>query len=127
MSVEPGITVVDFVGIPTQDLSAAVVFYRDVLGLTNSVHQPSFAEFETGNVTLSVFDPSQMGMEFNVNRNAVALHVDDIEAARSVLAERGVAFFGDTFDTGVCHMAMFADPDGNTLMLHSRYAPRTRD
>jgi hypothetical protein len=26
-------------------------------------------------------------------------------------------------DTGVCHMAFFADPDGNNLMLHSRYSP----
>ena len=31
---------------------------------------------------------------------------------------------GDTLDTGVCHMALFADPDGNDLMLHHRYAPR---
>jgi hypothetical protein len=28
------------------------------------------------------------------------------------------------FDTGVCHMAFFSDPDGNALMLHQRYAPR---
>ena len=27
--------------------------------------------------------------------------------------------------TGVCHMAFFGDPDGNALMLHHRYAPRT--
>ena len=32
-------------------------------------------------------------------------------------------FHGDTFDTGVCHMAHFSDPDGNVLMLHRRYAP----
>ena len=31
---------------------------------------------------------------------------------------------GDIFDTGVCHMAFFKDPDGNQLMLHRRYAPR---
>ena len=30
---------------------------------------------------------------------------------------------GETLDTGVCHMAFFADPDGNELMLHRRYAP----
>jgi len=24
----------------------------------------------------------------------------------------------------VCHMAHFADPDGNRLMLHHRYAPK---
>jgi hypothetical protein len=35
-----------------------------------------------------------------------------------------VQFQGETFDTGVCHMAFFSDPDGNALMLHRRYAPR---
>ncbi len=35
-----------------------------------------------------------------------------------------MTFTGDIFDTGVCHMAFFADPDGNALMLHHRYAPR---
>ena len=34
-----------------------------------------------------------------------------------------VQFLGDTLDTGVCHMALFRDPDGNDLMLHHRYAP----
>jgi hypothetical protein len=36
----------------------------------------------------------------------------------------GVTFFGDIFDTGVCHMAFFSDPDGNPLMLHGRHVPR---
>jgi predicted enzyme related to lactoylglutathione lyase len=43
----------------------------------------------------------------------------------SMLEEHGVQFMGETFDTGVCHMAFFSDPDGNQLMLHHRYAPRT--
>ena len=42
---------------------------------------------------------------------------------RAALEAKGVQFFGDTLDTGVCHMAFFADPDGNELMLHRRYAP----
>ena len=44
--------------------------------------------------------------------------------ARATLEERGVTFTMDTFDTGVCHMGFFRDPDGNALMLHHRYAPR---
>lgn len=52
-----------------------------------------------------------------------ALHVDDVEAARKELEAKGIEFTGDTFDTGVCHMAFFSDPDGNDLMLHHRYAP----
>jgi hypothetical protein len=29
----------------------------------------------------------------------------------------------ETFDTGVCHMALMRDPDGNQIILHRRYAP----
>ena len=66
-----------------------------------------------------------MGRTFAPQNNAhVALHVDDVAAARAELEAKGVEFVGDTFDTGVCHMAFFNDPDGNDLMLHSRYAPR---
>ena len=87
----------------------------------------NFAEFETGNLTLSIINPEKMGLEHVVSQNAIALHVDDIEAARAQLEERGVTFAGDTFDTGVCHMAFFHDPDGNALMLHHRYAPRATE
>jgi predicted enzyme related to lactoylglutathione lyase len=62
-----------------------------------------------------------------VGHNAIALHVEDVAAARSTLESRGVEFHGDTFDTGVCHMAFFKDSEGNDLMLHHRYAPRTTD
>ena len=123
----PIVTGVDFVSVPTQDLERAAAFYGDTLGLHRSVYRPerNFAEFETGTVTLSVVDPVGMGIgEFKANANHLALHVEDVAAARSELESRGVTFMGDIFDTGVCHMAFFADPDGNMLMLHHRYAPR---
>lgn len=120
------VTGVDFVAIPTENLDAAVEFYGTTLGLTRSVYMPErhFAEFETGTVTLSVIVSEKFGLGYHPNRNALALHVEDVEAARATLAERGVEFMGETLDTGVCHMAFFADPDGNALMLHHRYAPR---
>jgi hypothetical protein len=68
----------------------------------------NFAEFETGNLTLSVMNAEAMGLEHHRVGNAVALHVDDVGAARTELEGRGVAFQGETFDTGVCHMAFFA-------------------
>ena len=124
---QPNITRVDFFSLPTRELEAAVAFYGDTLGLERSVYIPerNYAEFETANVTLSVYNAEKMGIGHHVNRNAIALHVDDIEASRAALEARGVAFAGDTFDTGVCHMAFFTDPDDNALMLHSRYAPRS--
>jgi predicted enzyme related to lactoylglutathione lyase len=123
------VTGVDFVGVPTRDLEEAVRFYRDTLGLPCSVHMPerNFAEFETGNLTLSVIVPEKMGMEHYTSKAPIALHVDEIESARARLEAAGVKFQGDTFDTGVCHMAFFTDPNGNFLMLHSRYAPRHTD
>jgi predicted enzyme related to lactoylglutathione lyase len=121
------VTGVDFLSVPTQDLERAVEFYGTTLGLPCSVHRPqhNFAEFETGTVTLSVVNPELMKIgPFKPNANHVALHVEDVAGARRTLEERGVEFMGDIFDTGVCHMAFFADPDGNALMLHHRYAPR---
>jgi predicted enzyme related to lactoylglutathione lyase len=125
----PLVTGVDFVGLPTRDVPAAAEFYAKTLGLPQSVYMPErhFSEYETGNLTLSVYNAEQMGLEHHPNPNPVALHVDDVAAAREALEGRGVAFQGDTLDTGVCHMAFFADPDGNALMLHHRYAPRETD
>ena len=124
------VTGVDFVSVATQDLERAVAFYGETLGLQRSVYKPDagFAEFETRTVTLSVLDPQTMGVgPFSPNKNHVALHVEDVAASRATLEERGVTFMGDTLDTGVCHMAIFNDPDGNALMLHHRYAPRTTE
>jgi predicted enzyme related to lactoylglutathione lyase len=89
----------------------------------------NFAEFEPGDVTLNIYNPVAMGIaqEHTPNANPYALHVDDVAAARAELESRGVEFMGDTFDTGVCHMAFFRDPDGNPLMLHHRYAPRVTE
>ena len=117
---------VDFVSVPTHDIPAAAEFYGETLGLTRSVYMPerNFAEFETGNLTLSIINPERMGLTHVVSQNPIALHVDDVAAARAALEERGVTFAGETLDTSVCHMAFFHDPDGNALMLHHRYAPR---
>jgi len=127
MSDEQLVTGVDFVGMPTRDLDAAVDFYGSTMGLPRSVYIPArnYSEFETGNLTLSVYNAEKMGLQHSVNPNPVALHVDDVAQARTALEGRGVQFSGETLDTGVCHMAFFADPDGNALMLHHRYAPRT--
>ncbi|MGH2835216.1 MAG: VOC family protein [Solirubrobacteraceae bacterium] len=117
---------VDFVGVSTKDLPKAVEFYENTLGLPRAVYMPerNYAEFETGNVTLSVIDADKMGIGHSVRGQHIALHVADVGEARRRLEERGVQFEGDIFDTSVCHMAFFKDPDGNPLMLHHRYAPR---
>jgi catechol 2,3-dioxygenase-like lactoylglutathione lyase family enzyme len=112
----------DFFGIPSQDAERARGFYRDVLGMRPDDH----AEYEqrAGSTCFVVREPERVGMEFVAQTgNPLPLRVDDVHAARDELESKGVTFFGDTLDTGVCNMAIFADPDGNQLMLHHRYAP----
>ena len=113
----------DFVGVPTQDVERAKKFYGETLGLRKD--DKSEAEFWVGETCLGVWEPEQQGMPFAPQKNGhLALHVTDVPEARAALEEKGVEFAGDTFDTGVCHMALFTDPDGNDLMLHHRYAPQ---
>jgi len=121
------VTGVDFVTLPTQDFDRAVEFYGTTLGLPNSARYGKMpgAEFETGTVTIAVLESEAFGIEFNPHGHPIALHVEDVEAARAELESRGVVFLADTMDSGVCHMAHFKDPDGNALMLHHRYAPKS--
>jgi predicted enzyme related to lactoylglutathione lyase len=123
------VTGVDFVSIPTRDFDAAFAFYESVLELPCRKRYGRFpgAEFQAGNLTLQIMDSASIGIEFSPLSLPVALHVDDVPSARSELESRGVAFRGETIDSGVCLMAPFSDPDGNVLMLHCRYAPDDAD
>jgi catechol 2,3-dioxygenase-like lactoylglutathione lyase family enzyme len=115
----------DFVSVPVTDLERSTAWYRDTLGLPQ-IGEGAWPEFQLGeNVSLYLIDPTNIGREFSgPNHGSIALRVPDVEETKRELEGRGIEFGGDVFDTGVCHMAFFADPDGNALMLHRRYAPR---
>jgi predicted enzyme related to lactoylglutathione lyase len=117
---------VDFATIFVTDYPRATGFYGGTLGLEHLAEygKTRGGEFETGNLTLQVLDAAAIGREFEVSTHPIAFHVDDVEATRSDLESKGVDFLAETMDSGVCHMAPFADPDGNVLLLHHRYAPR---
>jgi catechol 2,3-dioxygenase-like lactoylglutathione lyase family enzyme len=119
------VTGVDFACLPTRDFDAAREFYRSVLGLDERVQwgQMPAVEFQAGNLTVVVMDPTAFGQEFRTSSVPLAFRVDDVAAARTALEAQGVQFRGDIIDSGVCHQAIFNDPDGNVLILHHRYAP----
>ncbi len=123
--VPPAITGVDFVTLPAKDIEASRHFYGTVLGLpfVKSYGDMPASEYQAGNLTLAIMEPGAFGQEFRSHALPVALRVDDVAAAREALEAQGVQFVSETFDSGVCHQAIFLDPAGNALDLHHRYAP----
>jgi catechol 2,3-dioxygenase-like lactoylglutathione lyase family enzyme len=114
---------VDFVTVPTRDISRALAFYRDVLGLPESEYVEG--EVEAPNVTLGFWAPEAEGEPFIPNTAGVALRVADVASAVDEVRAAGAEVLGIE-DTGVCHMGFVKDPDGNVLILHRRYAPKVR-
>jgi len=121
----PLITKTDFVFLPITSFEKAEQFYGGVLGLERSKRYDNDlgGEFETGSLTIQLVDMTKLGREVPPSTGAIALHVDDVEEARKELEQKGVEFQDETMDSGVCYQAYFADPDGNALILHHRYAP----
>jgi predicted enzyme related to lactoylglutathione lyase len=120
------ITGVDFVTIPAQDIDESVRFYGTVLGLPPVKQWGDMPahEFQAGNLTIAVMEPTAFGQEFRAHGLPIALQVDDVDATRANLEAQGVRFVTDNMDSGVCHQAIFLDPAGNSLAIHHRYAPK---
>jgi predicted enzyme related to lactoylglutathione lyase len=106
------------------DFERARAFYEKTLGLKNTMLYgqpggPQWAEYDIGSATLAI-GAGAPGMKPSPDGCSVALEVEDFEAAVAHLRAAGVQFRMGPFETPVCHMALFPDPDGNTLMIHRR-------
>jgi catechol 2,3-dioxygenase-like lactoylglutathione lyase family enzyme len=119
----------DFISVPVTDMERSKRFYGETLGLppVGDPDEQGFPEYQLGeNVSLYLLSMENIGSTFTAPHTAsIALRVPDVAEARKELEAKGVAFEGDVFDTSVCHMAHFKDPDGNVFMLHRRYAPQS--
>lgn len=110
----------DFVMFLVSDLSRATAFYRDTLELPCEIYSEDYqwAEFDCGNVTLSLKGNSLRNMEKAEGR--IALAVGDIFSACEELKEKGIPISAEPVDNGVCWHLEIYDPDGNLVILHQR-------
>jgi len=110
----------DFVMYQVSDLATAARFYRETLGLPQEVYSEEWqwAEFNCGNVTLSLHGGVKLSKEITGGR--IALAVEDIHAAYAELKDKGAHVLSGPTDYSVCWALEVLDPDGNTVILHQR-------
>ena len=110
------------IAINTRDLPPAVAFYRDAVGLDFLFEAGSLAFFMCGDVRLMLSVAESP--EFDHPSSIVYFRVEDIDAARTELADRGVPFDDEPhliaeMPDHELWMTFFRDPDRNLHALMS--------
>jgi methylmalonyl-CoA/ethylmalonyl-CoA epimerase len=116
------ITSIGQIAINTRDVPRAVAFYRDALGLEFLFETGPLAFLMCGDVRLMLSRPESP--EFDHPSSTIYFRVDDIEAARAELIERGVPFDDEPhliarMPDHELWMTFFRDPDRNLHGLMS--------
>jgi methylmalonyl-CoA/ethylmalonyl-CoA epimerase len=115
------LSVIGQIAMPVKDLSRAVEFYRDRLGMEFLFQAPpSLAFFKCGTIRLMLDVPTES--EFQHPGSPIYFLVDDLDAAYRELRARGVPFRGEPhliarLPDHELWMAFFDDGEGNTLAL----------
>ena len=98
-------------------------FYEQILHLTpGSVFETggkAWVEYEVGPHTLAITNTSA-DWKPSSNGGGVALEVEDFPETIAWLRGQNVQFNMDPYEFPGCHMALIADPDGNSICIHKR-------
>ena len=116
------VTSIGQISIRVHDIDRAVAFYRDALGLDFLFDAGPLAFLTCGDVRLMLTKPETD--EFDHPSSTLYFRVDDIEAARAELVERGVPFDDEPhliarMPDHELWMTFFRDPDRNLHGLMS--------
>ena len=111
---------------PSKDVAGTRAWYEENLGLKFSGPYTEdgvekYNEAPVGNGYFSLMAAEWIGRDPG-SASGVVFEVDDIEAAAKTLRDRGVAV-EDIYETPVCKVTSFADPEGNKVSLHQITVP----
>jgi predicted enzyme related to lactoylglutathione lyase len=103
----------------TGEMDRAVAFYRDALGLgLNFQDGARWAQFDAGGAKFSLSSAEEAAA--GATGAVVIFEVDDLDGARTRLADHGAAVL-DARDMGAHGRSLtFRDPDGNLVQLFQR-------
>jgi predicted enzyme related to lactoylglutathione lyase len=115
-----------FTAYPSANVAATRAWYEKNLGLRFSGPYAEdgvekYNEAQVGNACFGLMTSEWIQREPGTGVG-VAFEVDDIDAAVKSLRERGISV-EDVYETPVCKVTSFADPEGNKVSLHQRTAP----
>ena len=120
-----GLSTIGQIGVPVKDITRAVDFYRDVLGL------PFL--FQAGNLAFFDCDGTRLlldGVEEAAGHESSILYfkVDDIECTTEAIRARGAEITGEPHIIAKMPdhdlwMAFFLDSEGNTMALMAEVRP----
>ncbi|HEX5951296.1 MAG TPA: VOC family protein [Actinomycetota bacterium] len=101
------------------DLSRAIAFYTEVLGLRLVRREgDEWAELDAGPIRLALHAGAGDGREPG---GTVVFEVDDLDETRFAMQTRGASFGDEGEVDGIARFASFMDPDGNRMQLIERY------
>ncbi len=117
------ITEIAFSTYPVNDMARARAFYEGLLGLKPTMdhdmgEEGHWVEYDIGPGTLGL--GKYAGWEPGKGGCTVGLEVNDFEAAIAQLKAAGTPISMGPLETPVCHMAIVADPEGNSVCIHKR-------
>ncbi len=119
----PRLTQLDHGSLSVGDINEAIVFYREILGLTQ-IPRPDFgfpgAWFDAGGIPVHLTtDGSMRGADSPIrpNEGHLAFKVDDIEAMMKHLDAHGVAVWELQDSPAALRQVFFNDPWGNMIEM----------
>ncbi len=115
------ITSIAFTVYPVSDIAKSRQFYEKVLGLKlDHNFQDRWIEYDIAGQTFAIttmmdnHKPGAKGAD-------IGFEVDDLDQTLAHLKQLKTPVVVDPFATSVCRMAVIADPDGNTIIIHKRH------
>jgi predicted enzyme related to lactoylglutathione lyase len=111
-----------FVAYSVRDVPAAVLFYRDIMGLpVGDAFGEHWVEFNVGGIAFGVGNGEPLGIVPG-SSFAATFEVDDVAAERERLLGLGVPVT-EIHDSPVCFSAFVTDPEGNRFGIHQKKVP----